>query len=96
LRQFGNRAHGAFYEFTTTVRALATKQLVNTLRTEGAFEGTNPRVLCLRRQVHVTAFTIGSEFEHRYFLVQPGAHPRNSSVTQGRKPHKQYRNQVES
>jgi hypothetical protein len=65
--QFGWWPDRAGDEVPPAVRAAAMKTVLNTLPAKGAFEATDHRFRRVRRQVSITAFTVGPEFEHRHF-----------------------------
>jgi hypothetical protein len=65
-----SRPNGPRRKIPAAIRAHALQDGFGTLHAERAFIAANPSVPALRRQVPVTAFTIGTKFQHASLLSQ--------------------------
>ena len=65
IQQFVRRPYRPRDQFAPAVGALAFQHLIRTRRAKSAFKRADARRSRFRRQVPITVFTAGSQFEHR-------------------------------
>jgi hypothetical protein len=61
------RANWPRHEISAAIGANALEDIIGASGAEGAFEGADPGLAALRRQVLVAAFAIRSKVEHGWF-----------------------------
>ena len=58
------RAYRSWNKVAAAIRAFPVKPVTDTIRAEGALEGTDHGLLAVRRQVAVAAFAVWPKFKH--------------------------------